>query len=242
MRLPITQTRDKKVGGLFSRYLFGLNIFPDNYFKSHINDPRLEFLRLISDQNQVSINTGNLLDVGNNPEDIFGRIRKESPYEIVKIGCHGGEFFDSNIWNTFPALFFPCISSTFFDLTRDYDNDSLSFSILYGDAMALFVSPKTENSINELRGLLNSTFPIVQSATISTNDFLEKASNHFELIILSHADGDYFQFITTNTASFQMIEDPHDVIVKSIEATAWYQENAERFVWDDKLSMCLVLE
>ncbi len=239
MDSQIIKIQDKKTNQFLKRYIFGLNIFHVNKVTNFgIDDLQLEFLRNICLQNQVSGNTGSLYDFGHTPEDIFGNTIFSGKYKIVDIGCYRGLFYDSKDWNLFPPLFFPVVESDFLNLT--YENNtsdyaSLIYSIIYCDALAFFIAPKTENSIDNLSALLKSPFT-------SSDDFVEEALKLFELVMTTQADGDYFTFYSQKIQSFELINDPLNNIAKFIENSTWYKDNASKLFWDGKYSMCLCLE
>jgi hypothetical protein len=249
----IVKTTDEIAGDLNRRYIFGLNIFPDDHEKyASLADPRLDFLRGICSINQVSAITGSLRDFGHTANDLFGNSNYRSSYKTVRIGCYSGDFYDSNDWNLFLPLFFPRISSNFIDIERDQnqsDDKSLVFSIIYSDALALFISPKTDDSETELLNLLNQ--PLKPKADDSETDllnflhqpidhFLERAANLYEIVLTTQADGDYFVCYSQKSDYFDLLNEPLTMAVNSIEESKWFIENRADLIWDDKYSMCLV--
>lgn len=232
MSLQIIKLLDKPLNGLIQRNIFGLNIFDSNKVDYSIqNNPQLEFLRQVCIQNEVAANTGSLFDFADTPEELFGNLEYSRNYRSVRIGCYGGEFYEPKELNTFSPLFFPEIS---FDFINILDNDkSLILRIMYSDALALFISPKNKDSISRLLDLLNTPLS-------STNDFIQKATTLYNLVMISEADRDYFTFFSQTRKSFELLNTPLDIAVKLIEDSSWYKENHLKLAWDNEYSMCLV--
>lgn len=234
MDSSIVQILDKEHDKFLKRYIFGLNIFHVNKVTDpNVDDLRLKFLRIVCEQNQVSANTGSLYDFGNTPEELFGSKKYLGSYKLVKIGCYGGKFYDSKDWNLFPPLFFSQITSEFINLTKD--DESLIFNILYSDALALFIAPKTNKSNDNLLDLLNSSFSFSDS-------FIEEAAKFYHLVMTTQADGDYFTIYSQTVDALKLLEMPLNKTMKCIEESSWYKNNASKLTWDGKYSMCLSLE
>lgn len=254
MTSQIVKTTDEIVGSLTRRTIFGLNIFPDDHPKSGLADPRFDFLRGVCSNNQASAITGSLYDFANVPKELFGDSNYRNSYETVRIGCYGGDFYDSKDWSLFPPLFFPLIAPDFFDIEHDpnrsYDN-SLIFSIVYADALALFISPKSDDSESELRNLLNQ--PLTPKISDPEMDklnflnqpieyFLERTAGLYEIVLTTQADGDYFEGYSQKVESFGLMDQSLKSVIADIEDSNWYRENKANLIWDDEDSGCLVLK
>lgn len=227
----IIKTLGKNSGDLQKKYIFGLNIFDVNDVDCSISsNPQLEFLRCLCSENDVSANTGNLYDFANSPEELFGNTKSKINYETVKIGCYGGKFYDSENWNTFPALCFPQISSEFINIEKD---ESVILKIISSDAICLLVSPKHKNSKNRLKALLN--LPLK-----NTDDFVKEILNLYTLVMTTQADGDYFVLYAQTDDSFHIIDRPLKRAINKIEESSWYKNNHSHLIWDDEYCMCLI--
>lgn len=252
MPQAIIKIEDGTVGNLHREYFFGLNIFPDGHPRhASLTDPRLNFLREICRNNRVSANTGSLFDFAKFPEELFGRLSSPNLYEIVRIGVYGGNFYDSSEWNLFPPLFFPRIQQDFLDIEwspRQGNDKSLVFSIIYSDALALFISPKTEDSESELQSLLNQPFTVNTDDLRGSKDFLnqpqtdflERAATLYEIVLTTQADGDYFECYSQDSESFELIKGPLSIVIADIKESVWFKENEAELIWDDEYSKCLI--
>jgi len=232
----IVKILDKPANNLIQRSILGLNVFTRNQVDYGIqNDPQLEFLRQICSRNQVSGNTGSLIDFADTPDELFGELSKyEENYYPVKIGCFGGEFYDPKERNSFPPLFFPKISSHFISMPDWVEDDaSLTLRIMLSDALALFISPKSKDSEIEILNLLN--LPLR-----SSNIFIQQAADFYNLVMVSEADRDYFTFFSQTTEALDLINNPLDNAIKLIKDSVWYKENQSALIWDDEYSMCLI--
>lgn len=231
MNSQIVKILDETTNSLMKRDVLGLNIFRVNKVICSISgNPQLEFLRSLCSLSEVAANTGSLHDVAETPEQFF---RKEGiKYGLTRIGCYGGGFYDSDKWNIFPPLFFPKISSDYINLPN-YKGESLVMEIMDWDALALFISPRNEESTNNLRELLTVPF--------SSNDhFIRTATNYFELVMITQADGDYFTFYSQKNESFDILNQSLLKAVHIIEESDWYKTNYQNLVWDDEYNGCLV--
>lgn len=254
MSETIVKTIDKRRGNLVQRYVFGLNIFPNDHARYwSLDDPRLDFLRGICSNNRSSAVTGSLYDFANTPKELFGKSNYRNGYETVRIGCYGGDFYDSDAWDLFRPLFFHRISPDFFDIERDPEQSediSLLADILYSDAIALFIAPKSDDSETELWNLLNQ--PLASKSGHSEanalnflkqpqTSFLERAANLYEIVLTTQADGDYFECYSQSAGSFALMDGSLNTVAKSIEESDWYKENKAELIWDEEYSGCLVL-
>ncbi len=242
----VIQTLDEKRDKFWERYIFGLNIFHVNKVTdSKVDNLQIEFLRDVCERNKVSANTGSLYDFGNEPEELFGSQKYFGTYELVRIGCYGGKFYDSENWNLFPPLFFPEITSEFINV-RD-EEDSLIHKIMYSDALALFITPESDESLTKLRDLLNSSLLSVSIKDSPSDDifsqsgnFIEEAIKLYKLVMITGADADFFKVYSQTVDNFELLAEPLHRITKYVKESSWYKENAVKLVWDDKFSMCLV--
>jgi hypothetical protein len=101
----IVRTVDKHEFGLQRRSIFGLNILGVNRVKTEAeNDPRIIFLRSLSEKYPCSAHTGNLYDLAENPQELFGPHDGENPYVQVRIGVYSGNFYDVEDWPVFPRV------------------------------------------------------------------------------------------------------------------------------------------
>ncbi len=234
MTLTIVRTEDFPSDRYLERDILGLNLLPDDYPRAQ--DPRVRFLRRLSADLTVSGLTGNLRDYADDPEELFAFYERE--FERVRIGVYGGDFYDSNDWDNFSPVLFPRIGPEFFDAELPPDpveDANVSFVILYSDALALFVDPKTDKYLEKVREVLGAPFES-QDATI------EKLTKLFEIIILTGADGDHFECFCEDAKSFDLLEDALRQTVTEIETSEWFLANRDNLAWDDELSGCLVPE
>lgn len=223
---------DKPLNGFFERSIFGLNIFHTNKVECSIQtNPQLEFLRQICSQHIVAVNIVCLFECFGLPEELFGNSDYSEKYYSVRIGCYASEFCDSKNWDSSPPLLFPNVSSDFIDIL-DFQ-ESLILRIMYMDAIAMFISPKNTDSEKDLLTLLSS--PIT-----STENVIKDATDFYNLVIISQADGDYFTCFSQKAEDFNLLDKPLEASIRLIESSAWYQENHLTLQWDDEYSMCLI--
>ena len=73
MTPEVIRVSEKVEGNLVTRYIMGLNIFPDEHPRyGKFDDPRLDFLRGICASSHVAAVTGSLRDFGDTPDELFG--------------------------------------------------------------------------------------------------------------------------------------------------------------------------
>ncbi len=235
MTPEIIKLSDKVEGGLAQRYIMGLNIFPDEHPRyGEFDNPRVDFLREICANNHVAAITGSLRDFGDTPDELFGNSNYRDSYETVRIGCYGGEFYDFNDSDLFPPLLFPRISPDFFDIDLPHrsEDNSLLFSIMYADALALFISEKTANAEIVLRDILNQPFH-------SKKAFLEATTRLYEVVLVTQADDDYFVCFSHTASSFGLMDDSLTKVTAGIAESDWFKKNSANLAWND-LHCCLV--
>lgn len=230
----IIKLNDDISDGLARRYIFGLNILHvRNTEPIGLGEPRLDFLRRICSRYPVSVNTGNIYDVANDPGEIFGKPVYSGEYERVNFGPNQSELVNYKDWPTFPPLFFPRITSEWIDLTRKDDGESRIFNVLYADAATFFIVPKGADSVEKMSALLKQPAPPLAA-------FLKDACELFEIVMMTGADGDYFTAYAKSAESFDLLEKPLSETVELIEGSAWYKEKRAVLTWDEEYSMCLM--
>ncbi len=232
MSLEIIKITDKPKSDFYERHIFGLNIVDRNKVDYSIQtNPQLEFLRQLCQSTDIAVNIGNLFDYADSPEELFENSDYSKKYYSVRIGCYSGDFYDSKQWNTFPPLLFPNVSNDFINIL-DFQK-SLILKILYLDAIALFISPKNDESGKNLLNLLNNQIT-------STEYVIKNAIDFYDLVMISQADADYFTFFSHEIKDFDLLERPLKASILLIENSSWYQENHFNLKWDEEYSMCLV--
>ena len=230
--LPIVKTEDKWAERFLVRSVFGLNVLRSNEVECSLKtDPQLAFLHGVCVANSISINIGNLFDYADSPEGLFAGTDDVGKYRLVRLGCYGGEFYDSEQWDTFPPLFFERIFAEFLDITTH--DESLIRKILLIDAIAFFISPRDKTSPGEVAALLNS--PLVSSEA-----FIDKSLDFYRIIGFSQDAGDYFSFYARSEEDLSILEAPLASAVSIVRESEWYRKNQSELEWDDEFSMCLI--
>ena len=233
MELQIVQTKDESFEGYVLRYIFGLNLLPDEHpRRGSRSDPRLVFLCEIARRQNVA-------GVIHKYADSAYRLKPflpEGSYEPVANSIITDELFGPTHLSDSNGLFFPKVEPNFFDfeeMEEDGKYKAVLFHILYCDAIALFVSPMSEDAPSQLSELLRG--PIT-----SNEEFLRKAVELYEVTITSHADGDFFGCYADDQSKFEILDSPLDATVSEIKDTRWFQELKDDLVWDGRYSMCLI--
>lgn len=235
MEEQIIKIEDGNCNGYFRRYIFGLNLLPDDHPQyASIYDPRVIFLRELSRQCLISA----LTDKGCNHILDSDPLLSHASYTKVPVGILGGEFIRYQSFAEATSLFFPNIGYEFFDFTySDGDGkvESQILSIMYSDALALFISPSSSDASLHLIELLTSSFS-------SSEEFIRKAVEIYGIVLTTGADGDFFECFAQEQSRFEPLNKPLDIAVTKIKETSWYREFHNDLVWDDDLSMCLLLK
>jgi hypothetical protein len=160
----------------------------------------------------------------------------EGTYVPVANSLIGGEFIGPIHSSDLTGLFFSKVEPELFDFEEvelDDKNDAVMFHISYCDGLALFVSPNSNEAPNQLSELLNGPF-------ISNEELLSKAIGLYEVIVTTHADGDFFGCFAKERSKFEILQSALDTAVADIKETRWFQESKFDLVWDGQYSMCLV--
>jgi hypothetical protein len=229
----IVKTEDREEFGLSRRDIFGLNIIAANGVATATeDDPRVVFLRELSARHVCSAHTGNLYDLADTPEEIFGRLVGKDVGSPVRVSVNGGTFYDAARWATFPACFFPVVSEQFWS-SRAPEGDADISDLLRLDALALYVEP-INGAVNEMRSGLNQPFT-------SHETWLQTVSSLYQLVLLTGADGWYFSAYSRDARYFDSLSLPLNEAIKAIERNIWYQQHAASLIWDDEHEGCLLL-
>jgi len=217
--------------GLYSRSIFGLNIFSANAVDIETSDdPRLVFLRSICKRNPSSSHIGNLYDMADSPEEVFGPPDAAIYYTQEPIGIYGGMFYDISTWPNFPGCFFPMVNSNFWEIGRSISRSVIEIVEL--DAAAFYVGHRNE-PIHEIKLLFRKEF-------ISHERWLVDVAGIFDMVVISAADGGHFVAYSTNDANFELLSPAISSAVESIEQHSWYEQNSSQLKWDEGYEMCLV--
>lgn len=228
----IVRIKERAKRAFLVREILGLNIFRANGVDSMMvrDDPRIAFIRNLCLANKAGLNIGNLFDYADDPEELFSGTDWSGKYQIVNVGCYGGQFYDSRKWATFPPLFFETISNSFFDITTK--GESLLRKILQIDAIAYFVAPRDATSAIRMIELLNEPFESSEALT-------ERSLDLFKLVGFSQADGDFYSFASRSSEDFLLIDEHVTSAVRLIEESDWYLNNRSELRWDNDYSVCL---
>ena len=233
MELQIVQTKDESFEGYVLRYIFGLNLLPDGHPKLGSRlDPRLAFLREIARRQTVAAVIHKYAD------SVYRLLPflQEGSYEPVANSIITDELFGPTPLSDSNGLFFHKVQPDFFEFEEVEDDgkyEAVIFHILYCDAIALFVSPISEDAPFQLSKLLRG--PVT-----SNEEFLRKVVELYEVTITSHADGDFFGCYAKDISKFEIFDKPLDAAVTEINETIWFQESKNDLVWDGRYSMCLI--
>jgi hypothetical protein len=233
MDLQILQTKDETFEGHVLRYIFGLNLLPDGHPESRSrSDPRLVFLRETARQ----YNIGAVIDKDASHVSRLQFFLPEGHHEKVANSFLGGELIDAARFSDPNGIFIAKVAPELFDyeeIESDGRYEAIMFHILYSDALALFVLPTSKDAPSRLSQLLSST-------VASTAEFLRKALELYDIVITSHADGDFFGCYAKDTSKFQLLNSPLEMAVNKIKETSWFQESKNDLEWDGRWSMCLI--
>ena len=230
---PIIRTKDETEFGLALRYVFGLNIFAANGVEvSTDDDPRVIFLRTLCEQHDCSAHTGNLLDVADDPQELFGPADGKNSYVLVRTGVYKGSFYDADGWATFPACFFPLIRDNFWEMQASVGGSVIE-EMLDWDALALYVSPCREATA-QIRSLIERPFS-------SHEGWLQQVSKLYQLVVLTISSGWYIEVYSQDTSSFALLGESLKKAVEAIKAHSWYKAHSTELIWDSEYEMCLLL-
>lgn len=228
----IIRQRDELKGGLNLRYIFGLNIFAANGINIPVeSDPRIIFLRTLSNYHACSAHTGNLYDLAENPPDLFEKPPGEDTYILASISVNGGIFYDAKTWNTFPPCFFPQVDDGFWQARMD-DGRSVIVEALEYDALAIYAGIN-DNVLDEVVSLVKKDFPGHEA-------WLKQMVDLYKLVILSSGDGEYFSVYSQNDSQFDSLSPALIEAVDNIKTTEWYRQHVSSLIWDDKSNLCLM--
>lgn len=219
--------------GLLLQDVYGLNIFASNKVTFPTReDPRIVFLRSLSERFVCSAHTGNLFDMADTPEELFGPADGANSFLIAHTGVYGGHFYDATEWNNFPACIFPIVQNSFWSLPMRGDGKGM-LEIVEWDALALYVG-LIEGGLEKIRNLAKQPFP-------GDKEWLQQVIGLYRAVIITGGDGFYIHAYVSDAMSFELLNPAIDEAVKAIESNEWYQQNKERLVWEPELSLCLGL-
>ena len=230
MVTQIVKTRDEQLAGHVRRYIFGLNLLPDSDAKyGSVHDPRTVFLYEQARQREV----GGVFDKSSGYTADLQTFSAADAYKEVAVGVLGGEIVNRDSPR---SLFFPKVEPDYFletDSNEGTANGSLMFHILYADALALFVSPIPADAAIRMYELLMNPFD-------SSDEFIREAIRIYDVVLTSHADGDYFVCYADNTSKFDVLKAPLDIAISEVKRTPWFNKVVSDLVWDEDLSCCLI--
>lgn len=214
-----------------STEIFGLNIFASNDVAvSTGNDPRILFLRELAGRGYCCGHTGNLLDLADDPSEIFTRSTAGPAFLIAKTGISAGDFYDAADWLTFS----PCMVPAWAAYINGAIDEDVLLKIMEMDALAIYFA-RDEVQWVDLEKLAESPFR-------GQDDWLDQVLALFEVIVTSEGDG--FQFRITAMAShkhsvLEIIGSCLATCEESIRAHPWFRRNETFLAWDAERSLCL---
>jgi hypothetical protein len=229
----IIRTSDRSESGLARRDIFGLNLFGANGVEVTADgDPRIVFFRALSALSVCSAHTGNLLDLAETPQELFGPPHGENAYMLARTGVYGGTFYDADEWATFPACFFPQVKDRFWEVRTPEGRSGIDEALDW-DALALYVGAREESSAHA-QSLLRQPFPGHES-------WLRQVSSLYRLIVLTARGGLYFHVYSNDASNFDLLTPATEKAVEAIRSHEWYQAHSAKLVWDDEFETGLEL-
>ena len=231
----IVQIIDSLEFGLLCRSIYGLNIFEANWITVEKPfDPRLVFLRCVSEQTQCSALTGylSLKDLVDDPAEMFGEPNGTLPYQRVPVGLYGGTFYDLSVFPTQNACFFPLVRKDFW-LVETEDKQSDIRKVLRHDALSLFARISDDSKLESLHTL---SLPFPGEAQL-----IHLMLKFYSLVIVSGGDAMCFHIYSNDNKSFEIIEEPLSQAIQAVETSEWYSTNRDNLIWDNDEAMCLVI-
>jgi hypothetical protein len=230
----IIRTNDDTEHGLPQRYILGMDIFRG--ITGIPFDPRIMFLKALSEQVSCSAHVGSLAltDIVDTPEELFGPPRSALPYSHTRISFDG-KFYDLGDYPSLDALFFPLINATFWEAhTSDEDNaagDELRY-LIRCHGLAMYVGGSS-SAPDAMTSLLSAPFPGVEQ-------WLQEATRLYSLVVVIGHDGGHFEAYARDEASFNLMDAAISLAETAIRSSAWFLENEHTLVWDE-LNLCLRL-
>jgi hypothetical protein len=214
-------------------YVFGLNTLGVNRVEvERKEDPRMLFLKSLTDKYSCSAHTGNLYDLVNTPNELFGPTNGENPYVECRIGVYQGDYYAFEDWPVFRPCFFPKTSSSLWQ-AETTDGTAHIYEALDWGALALYVEPRADSRDN-MKSLL--------SEPLTSQEALRAAiAKVYELVILTNHDGDYFTAYSQSSSHFTLLSEAIDTAENAISSTTWFRQHAESLIWDGEYNMCLTL-
>jgi hypothetical protein len=229
----IIRTSDRSEYGLARRDIFGLNFFAANGVEvTAAGDPRIVFFRTLSALSVCSAHTGNLLDLADTPQELFGPPLGENGYVLARTGVYKGTFYDADEWTTFPACFFPQVKDGFWE-AQTREGQSTIDETLDWDALALYVGANKE-PLTHMQPLLRQPFPGHES-------WLRQVLSLYRLIVLTASASLYFHAYSNDASNFDLLTPATEKAVEAIRSHEWYQAHSAKLVWDDEFETGLEL-
>ncbi len=219
--------------GLSLRIVYGLNIFVANKVaKKAVEDPRVVFLRALSQQMSCSahLGSGALEDIVSSIKDL-SICRDEQACISTNIALYGGEFYSSDD-TILPSYFVRNVDESLW--VAKTENGTSVIDYLYRcDALALYAGSHTESQA-KMQILLGASF-------IDNENWMQKLSELYSLVILSGYDGWHFNVFSKEPSNFDLLSNALDDTIKYVEASDWYSQNAPELQWDQEEDSCLKL-
>ena len=223
----IIRTENKTADGLSIQYVFGMGIF-------HVKELRAKkpleqtFLEFVNRDFTISVHTGMLFDVADDPEELFGKSGAELHYDIVSVGIFGGGFYSYEQWPRFQPCFFPEVSSKFWHRIETNFREIIGW-----DAIAAYVYPRDSDFSEQMKLLFEEQF-------VSSDDWIKKALDIYRLVIVPVDDAYYLQVFTKDPKDFALLDKSLQMTEEFVASSEWYKENKEFLTWDGDRKMCLV--
>jgi hypothetical protein len=221
--------------GLNRRDIFGLDILSVNNAENQLNeDLFILFFRELTTRFNCSAHFGNLHDMADDPEKLFGSPNGVNPYKMVRTGIYGGTFYDADKWANFPPCYFPMVKESFWKSQRKDSEDMVNFKeIVKWDALALYLEPKYD-SHSQMGDLAQRPFS-------SDEGWTQAVSALYKLVVVTRFDGRILQVYAENATNLELLNPALETVVAEVEALDWYRQNKDRFEWEPNRNLCLTL-
>lgn len=231
----IIRTQDTHESGFYQRSVLGLNIFASNGLVVPAReDPRIIFLRVLSEQIPCSAHVGSLAlkDIVDAPEELFGPSTERLPYSRTKISFHDG-FYDLNEYPCWDACFFPQVLPVFWEarLPDEENYEGIEY-LLPAHGLALYVGA-IPTALDLASALLKEPFP-------GADEWLHQITQLYPLVVTVGHDGDYFHAFTRDEAQFALLDSALAVATDAIKASLWFREHEPILEWEQDWRLCLI--
>jgi hypothetical protein len=228
----IVRTSDKLEFGLKLRCIFGLSIFAFNEVKDGYQDPRVVFLQSLSAENACSAHFGDLNDIADTPEEVFGPAEGDNAFIRLRTSIWGGHFYSPEDVSAFDPCIFPKVETRFWG-TAWSEGHSVFPDIIDLGALALYVRPE-DSTLQALESLAQEHF-------VGDADWLNAICSLYKVAVVAGHDGDYYRAYARNDEDFELLTPAVEKAVQSVKETEWFSQNAGKLKWDEEGGGCLML-